>query len=220
MIDWKHGASRCGKKEPQTKSRKQTDCDLQRQHQQPGMHMQTPDCWWRSMAAPLNGQGAAASKGGAHSTTMEPICPLSLSLSGLGARRARGVGRRGRRACSLLFAGWLYKSQSRPSIPSIRHRAAKAGTRQTPTLLHTSLLYLCVCIFCAGRGTRDMFHVPETGHVIPPSSRDQGDGRKRKEFPEPPPNQDDHQCPFQPQMRPSQSGYSAVSPPSGSIHLL
>jgi hypothetical protein len=42
--------------------------------------MQTPDCWWRSMAAPLNGQGAAASKGGAHSTTTEPILP-SLALA-------------------------------------------------------------------------------------------------------------------------------------------
>jgi hypothetical protein len=92
-----------------------------------------------------------------------PFALSRSSLSGLGARRARGVGRRvgcGRRGCSLLFAGWLYRSQSRPSIPSIRHRAAKAGNRQTPTLLHTSLLYLCVCIFCAGRGARDERHVP------------------------------------------------------------
>src|ERR1700681_116953 len=105
--------------EPQTKSRKQTDCKLQRQQQQPGMHMQTPDCWWRSMAAPLNGQGAAASKGGAHSTTTAPICPLSLSLSGLGGCRARGVADVDGGDARCFFAGWLYKSQSRPSIPSI-----------------------------------------------------------------------------------------------------
>jgi hypothetical protein len=182
MIDWKHGASRCGKKEPQTKSRKQTDCKLQRQQQQPGMHMQTPDCWWRSMAAPLNGQGAAASKGGAHSTTTEPICPLSLSLSGLGvvghAEWADVDGEYAR----CFFAGWLYKSQSRPSIPSIRHRADKAGTRQTRPLLHTHV-FTCACAFFApgeGLETCSMFQ-KETGRVIPPSSsRNQGDGRKRK----------------------------------------
>jgi hypothetical protein len=150
--------------------------------------MQTPDCWWRSMAAPLNGQGAAASKGGAHSTTTEPICPLSLSLSGLGvvghAEWADVDGEYAR----CFFAGWLYKSQSRPSIPSIRHRADKAGTRQTRPLLHTHV-FTCACAFFApgeGLETCSMFQ-KETGRVIPPSSsRNQGDGRKRKGVLRPP----------------------------------
>ena len=80
------------------------------------------------------------------------------------------------------FAGWLYKSQSRPSIPSIRHRAGKAGTRQTRPLLHTHV-FTCACAFFApgeGLETCSMFQ-KETGRVIPPSSsRNQGDGRKRK----------------------------------------
>lgn len=53
----------------------------------------------------------------------------------------------------------------------------------------THRFFTCACAFFApgeGRETCSMFHVPETGHVIPPASRDQGDGRKRKEFPETP----------------------------------
>jgi hypothetical protein len=200
MIDWKHGASRCGRKSLKLSPASRPTATAtptpaaRNAHANPWLLVEVHGC-----ASEWTGSGSQQGKNpfdddGAHLPSLALAERFGSSFG-----RAEWADVDGGYARCFLQGGCT-SPQSRPSIPSIRHRADKAGTRQTQTLLHTSL-HLCVCIFCAGRGTRDMFHVPETGQVKPPSSRDQGDGRKRKEFPEtpPPPNQDDHQSPFQPQ---------------------